>query len=91
MKLGDTLEDWCPRCRLLLDHNVAAMVGDEVKKVVCNTCFTEHAYRHGKGGRKKETVKDLFHQVLRTKVNGDDPDKKRGLGRSSDRKRQSAR
>lgn len=76
VKLGDTIEDWCPRCRLLLDHNVAAMVGGEVKKVVCNTCHSEHAFRNGKGTRKQATVADLFHQVLGKKINGDDPDKR---------------
>ncbi|MFN7972270.1 MAG: hypothetical protein U0166_07965 [Acidobacteriota bacterium] len=64
-KLGDTINDYCPGCRLLLAHNVAAMVGAEIKKVVCNTCFREHAYRKGKGGRKKDSVQDLFSRVLK--------------------------
>lgn len=65
MRLGDTIEDWCPTCRLILDHNVAAIVGDEAKKVVCNTCFLEHPYKKGKGRRKKDEIKDLFNQVLK--------------------------
>lgn len=76
MKLGDVIEDWCPRCRLLLDHGIAAMAGDEVKKVICRTCHSEHSYRAGKGSRKKEATKSLFDQVLKKRTNGHDPEKK---------------
>jgi hypothetical protein len=39
------------------------MVEAEVRKVRCQTCNSEHNYRHGKGGKKKESVKSLFDQV----------------------------
>jgi transcription elongation factor Elf1 len=64
-RLGDLLEDYCPRCRHLLDHAVASMVGSQVAKVICQTCYTEHAFRHGDAGKKKSDPRaTLFDQVL---------------------------
>jgi len=65
IRLGDVIDDYCPRCRLLLDHSVASLVGQEVAKVVCRTCFNEHPYRHGKGGKKKKSeVESLMSELL---------------------------
>src|SRR3990172_6710738 len=52
-RLGDLIDDHCPRCRLLLNHAIASMVKDQVVKVVCQTCYSEHAYQRGQGGKKK--------------------------------------
>ncbi len=66
VRLGDIVDDYCSRCRLLMNHGVVGMVGDEIKKVRCLTCQGEHAYRHGKAARrKKDGVEALFEQVLR--------------------------
>jgi hypothetical protein len=40
------------------------MVGSEVAKVICQTCYTEHAFRHGDAGKKKSDPRTLFDQVL---------------------------
>lgn len=65
-RLGDLIDDYCPRCRLLLNHAIASMVDGEVVKVICQTCLTEHPYRHGEGGKKKPPTPraDLFNQVV---------------------------
>ena len=64
-RLGDLVDDYCIRCRLLLNHAVASMVDGQVVKVICQTCFTEHAFRHGEGGKKKVPPRTtLFDQVL---------------------------
>ncbi|MGH9327499.1 MAG: hypothetical protein ACRD2B_12565 [Terriglobia bacterium] len=65
-RLGDLIDDYCPRCRLLLNHAIASMVEDTVVKVICQTCFSEHAYRHGEGGKKKPSNSraTLFAQVI---------------------------
>ena len=41
-RLGDLIDDYCPRCRLLLNHAIASMVDLEVAKVICQTCDTVH-------------------------------------------------
>ena len=63
LKLGDTIDDYCSRCQLLMNHYVVSIVETEVRKVRCQTCNSEHNYRHGKGGKKKDSVKSLFDQV----------------------------
>lgn len=64
-RLGDLIDDYCPRCKLLLNHAIASIMEDQVVKVICKTCYTEHAYRHGEGGKKKSPAGvTLFQQVL---------------------------
>jgi hypothetical protein len=64
-RLGDLIDDHCPRCRLLLNHAVASMMNGQVVKVICQTCHSEHAYNRGQGGKKKAAPRaTLFDQVL---------------------------
>lgn len=66
VRLGDVIDDYCSRCRLLMNHGVVSIVGDEVKKVRCNTCMSEHAYRRGKlPTARRNATKKLFDEVLR--------------------------
>lgn len=65
LRLGDLIDDYCPRCKLLLNHAVASIMDGKAVKVICKTCYTEHAYRHGEGGKKKAPAgMTLFEQVL---------------------------
>jgi hypothetical protein len=65
-RLGDTIDDYCPRCRLLLNHAVASLVDNKVVKVICQTCHTEHPYRNAELPPKKKpgSRAALFEQVL---------------------------
>jgi hypothetical protein len=65
-RLGDTIDDYCTRCRLLLNHAVASLVDNKVVKVVCQTCHTEHPYRNAELPPKKKPSPRavLFEQVL---------------------------
>ena len=63
MRLGDDIDDYCSRCKFSSDHSVVSLVGDEVKKVRCRTCQTEHNYRHNKGS-KEMTAQEAFAKVL---------------------------
>jgi len=66
VRLGDVVDDYCPRCRLLMNHGVVGMVGEEIRKVRCNTCLSEHVYRHGKlPARRKNATDKLFAEVLK--------------------------
>ena len=68
IRLGDVVDDYCPRCRLLLNHDVASLYQGAVAKVTCRTCYNTHDYRHGevpaKRKSKKEDKKTLMEQVL---------------------------
>jgi len=62
------VDDYCPRCRLLLNHDVASLSGGDVAKVTCRTCYNTHDYRHAqvppKRSRKAAETRKLFDQVL---------------------------
>ncbi len=67
LRLGDTLDDYCPRERRLTNHAVVALVGPDVKQVRCTTCDTEHEYKHAKVPRqrkKSDAPAALYAQVL---------------------------
>lgn len=70
VRLGDVLDDYCTRCRLLTDHSVVAIVEDAVKKVRCRTCNHEHDYRQGQGGQKKKSKLSAYEQVLASVLAG---------------------
>jgi len=66
LRLGDILDDYCPRERRLTNHAVVAMVGDTVKQTRCTTCDAEHEYKNAKvprQRRKSETPAALYAQV----------------------------
>lgn len=67
-RLGDVIDDYCPRCRLLLNHDVTSLFEGEVAKVTCRTCHNPHDYRHAqiptKRRSKQNDKKTLMEQVL---------------------------
>jgi hypothetical protein len=66
LRLGDILDDYCPRERRVTNHAVVAMVGDAVKQTRCTTCDAEHEYKHAKiprQRRKADTPAALYAQV----------------------------
>ncbi len=63
-RLGDVIDDYCSRCSLIMNHAVLGLVEDEVKRVRCNTCMHEHAYRRARVPRKQtDSGQDLCDQV----------------------------
>ena len=67
LRLGDILDDYCPRERRVTNHAVVAMLGNDVKQTRCTTCDAEHPYKGGKvpKRRKKETPTALYKEVLK--------------------------
>src|SRR5947208_8375920 len=47
-RLGDVLDDYCPRERRVTNHVVVAMIGDAVKQTRCTTCDADHEYKQAK-------------------------------------------
>src|SRR4029453_9257552 len=67
LRLGDILDDYCPRERRLTNHAVVAMVGEAVKQTRCTTCDAEHEYKHAKVPRQRRKGDEpaaLYAQVL---------------------------
>jgi hypothetical protein len=63
-RLGDVIDDYCPRCRLLLNHDVASLYGGAVAKVTCRTCYNTHDYRHAEVPAKRPSKKVLEKKTL---------------------------
>lgn len=66
LRLGDVIDDYCPRCKLLLNHAVASLVEGSVVKVVCQTCHSEHPFKNATVPPKKKSGPRaaLMDQVL---------------------------
>ena len=75
LRLGDILDDYCPRERRVTNHAVVAMVEETVKQTRCSTCDAEHPYKGGQAPRrkKKETAGALYKEVLAGKPDTDAP------------------
>jgi hypothetical protein len=66
LRLGDIVDDYCPRERRVTNHAVVAMVEEDVKQTRCTTCDAEHAYKggHAPRRRKKDSAGALYKEVL---------------------------
>jgi hypothetical protein len=67
LRLGDILDDYCPRERRVTNHAVVALVDDDVRQTRCTACDTEHEYKQGKMPtlrRKKDVVSAAYKEVL---------------------------
>jgi hypothetical protein len=73
LRLGDVVDDYCSRCRLLSNHAIAAIVDDLIKQTRCSTCDFEHPYKDGKlpvRRAKKDGTSALYKQVLDNVTDG---------------------
>lgn len=65
LRLGDIVDDYCPRERRITNHAVVVMAGDEITQTRCAACDAEHPYKHAKGPlRKKKDGSALYDEVL---------------------------
>jgi hypothetical protein len=57
LRLGDILDDYCPRERRITNHVIVAMIDEDVRQTRCTTCDAEHEYKQGKApaSRRKKT------------------------------------
>jgi len=76
-RLGDVIDDYCPRCRLLLNHDVTSLYEEQVAKVTCRTCHNAHDYRHAqvptRRKSKESEKKTLLEQVMASMPKPPDP------------------
>src|SRR5215203_32157 len=67
LRLGDILDDYCPRERRVTNHAVVAMIEEKVQQTRCTTCDAEHVYKGAKEPRRrsrKDSPEGLFREVL---------------------------
>ena len=54
LRLGDIVDDYCPRERRITNHTIVALVGDDIRQTRCSTCDGEHVYKDGKEPRRRK-------------------------------------
>ncbi len=54
LRLGDILDDYCPRERRVTNHAIVAMIEDDIKQTRCTTCDAEHAYKGAKVPKRRK-------------------------------------
>ena len=65
--LGDIIDDYCVRCKRVMNHAVVSLVNSEPAKVRCRTCHSDHDYRHELAPPPKVDPRKaaLFQEVLK--------------------------
>jgi hypothetical protein len=66
-RLGDVIDDFCVRCKRVMNHNVVSVMNNEPAKVRCRTCHNDHDYRHEQPPPPKVDPRKaaLFEEVLK--------------------------
>jgi len=74
-RLGDILDDYCPRERRITNHAVVAMIEDAIKQTRCTTCDADHEYKQAKvpAARRKASA-PAAHLVDANRVQAALPD-----------------
>jgi hypothetical protein len=65
-RLGDDIDDFCVKCKRVMNHAVVSILNNEPAKVRCRTCHSDHDFRHEQAPPPKVDPRKaaLFSQVL---------------------------
>jgi hypothetical protein len=63
LRLGDILDDYCPRERRVTNHAIVAMLDATVKQTRCTTCDAEHPYKGGQAPRRRSKAPEASEPV----------------------------
>jgi hypothetical protein len=73
-RLGDVIDDFCVRCKRIMNHSVVSVVNREPAKVRCRTCYSDHDYRHEQAPPPKiDPRKAALFQAVLEKVDPSPP------------------
>jgi len=66
-RLGDDIDDFCVRCKRVMNHSVVSVLNNEPAKVRCRTCHSDHDFRHEQAPPPKVDLRKqaLFNEVLK--------------------------
>jgi hypothetical protein len=65
-RLGDDIDDFCVKCKRVMNHSVVSILKDAPAKVRCRTCHSDHDFRNEQPPPPKVDPRKaaLFNQVL---------------------------
>jgi hypothetical protein len=58
LRLGDLVDDYCPRERRVTNHAIVAIVNDGIRQTRCTACDTEHVFKGAKAPRRRKNADD---------------------------------
>ncbi len=66
-RLGDDIDDFCVRCKRIMNHAIVSVLNNEPAKVRCRTCHNDHDFRHEQAPPPKVDLRKaaLFSEVLK--------------------------
>ena len=66
VRLGDDIDDFCVKCKRVMNHSVVSILNDGPAKVRCRTCHSDHDFRNEQPPPPKVDARKaaLFNQVL---------------------------
>jgi len=80
-RLGDDIDDFCVKCKRVMNHLVVSLLNDEAAKVRCRTCHNDHDFRHEQpppprvDSRKASVIQQALEKAAVATGNGSgDPD-----------------
>jgi hypothetical protein len=73
IRLGDDIDDFCVRCKRVMNHNVVSVLDAKPAKVRCRTCHSDHDFRNEQPPPPKVDARKaaLFNEVLKKVSPGD--------------------
>jgi hypothetical protein len=65
-RLGDDIDDFCVKCKRVMNHSVVSILNNLPAKVRCRTCHSDHDFRNEQPPPPKVDPRKaaLFNQVL---------------------------
>jgi hypothetical protein len=65
-RLGDDIDDFCVKCKRVMNHSVVSILNSLPAKVRCRTCHSDHDFRNEQPPPPKVDPRkaSLFNQVL---------------------------
>src|SRR5438046_8934300 len=75
IRLGDDIDDFCVRCKRIMNHNVVSVLNNAPAKVRCRICHSDHDFRNEQPPPPKVDARKaaLFNEVLKKVAPGDAP------------------
>jgi hypothetical protein len=73
IRLGDDIDDFCVRCKRVMNHNVVSVLDGKPAKVRCRTCHSDHDFRNEQPPPPKIDARKaaLFNEVLKKVAPGE--------------------
>src|ERR1041384_2700998 len=67
VRLGDDIDDYCVRCKRVMNHDVVSVLDGKPAKVRCRTCHSDHDFRNEQPPPPKVDPRKaaLFNEVLK--------------------------